>query len=582
MIMRGALRGVALAGVALMLVVATNLLVARYIQSERYIYSWDWSGYWLMFQDLGAELRSNFAAALSGILEGVATNDYNALPILPLMPFEWVFGPSRLSYILAIANAAVLPSAVLLAWLVERAMGDRSWPRALLCTASVLGLHILWAPALRGFPDVVGVAVAGLILVVYFRDRPKTLSAWGLAQLAATGFLLSLLILTRRYYIFWAISFFPAAILSYLITLRWAELRPRELIAPAMRLAGVGIVCGASLWIFAAPLVRHMVATKYSSAYTAYRWELAGGGTFAQSVDHFGLLLILLCLAGLLWLSTREKTRRLGIFLIIQAACAMVLFARVQSLIWVQHFLLLAPAAGIGIAAAIAALYNVKLAIRWRVAGIFAVLSVVLLNSVAVLSGLQIVPDPLMARVRFQPNVRDDMGEVQRLVSTLGKLDASNIYVAASSWMFNPSILKTACRTTQPDLCAKIQDGAHVDLRDGFPAAFLSADYVVIAVPTQYHLWPQDQLVVGLVAQDIRQGRGIGEAFERLPGEFRLDGGVKVSIYQRVMPFEYGAVKALSTKLQNRYPQARSLFEPPPACPDDFPTADGNCVVYSF
>lgn len=581
MTMQGALRGVVLAGVVLALVIITNIGVARYIGAERYIYSWDWSGYWLMFQDFGKESRSDFIQAMSSVQPSVAYSDYNLLPILPLVPFEWLFGGGRLSYILAITNAAVLPSAVLLAWLVERESAERSWLRALLCATVVLGLHVLWAPSLRGFPDAIGVVVAGLILLVYFDDRPALLNAHSLAKLAATGLLLSLLILTRRYYVFWAISFFPAAIVSYLATFHWAEVRPRNLIAPLVRLMGVGVACALSLLIFAFPLVKHMVTTKYSSAYEAYRWELAGGGTFVQVIDHFGLSLIALCIAGLSWLVVHQKTRRLGVFLIVQALCSMALFTRVQGLVWVQHFLLLVPAAGIGIAAAVAAIYNSKLAVRWRAAGISAILAVVALNSAAVFFGLQLIPEPITARSRFLPNVRDDLDEVQRLMNSLGRLDAARIYVASSSWMFNPSILTTACRANHRDLCPKIDEGAHVDLRDGFPKGVIGADYVVVATPTQYHLLPQDQMVVGLVAQDIREKRGIGEAFERLPGDFRLTGGVKVTIYRKVAPLRYDAVKALSAKLQSRYPKAKGLFEPPEACPDGFPVEGDDCAIYA-
>jgi len=56
--------------------------------------------------------------------------------------------------------------------------------------------------------------LAGLVLLVYFsnapdRHRPITLVGMGL--------LMCLLVLSRRYYLFWAAGFFPAAAMAFLL-----------------------------------------------------------------------------------------------------------------------------------------------------------------------------------------------------------------------------------------------------------------------------------------------------------------------------------------------------------------------------
>jgi hypothetical protein len=546
--------------VALILAVGANVWAIAYVSAERTIYSWDWATYWLMFQRLGWLLGSDPVTALREIRGSIAESDYNLLPILPFMPFEAVFGPGRLSYILAITNAAVLPSAALMALIAERASAGRSPGRFLLCMAGALGLHVLWAPALRGLPDVVGVAIACTILLVYFSGPPQ---ADRLTRPVGIGLLLCLLILSRRYYLFWGISFFPAAMLAYLLGTPRADLNRKDFLAILRNLAVAAAVCGALLLALAAPLLRRIATTDYSAAYAAYRSELVGAGAAGQVIGHFGIALLVLCAGGLGWLARRKDTRSLGVLLIVQAVLALGLFLRVQTLLGVQHYYLLVPAAGIGIAAAIAALWSSELRFGWRAGGVAAVLAVVGLSSVAAFSPSNLAAGPLMPSKRYPPLVRSDLPELQRLLATLAALKPDQVYVAASSQTLNWSILKMGCQNAQPDLCPHIAVAQDIDMRDGFPRAMLDADYVVLATPTQYHVRPEDQQVVGIVARDIREGRGVGASFAPLPGGFALAEGVKVAIYRRIAPLRSDAVKALGEELARSYPQARRLFEAP-------------------
>ncbi len=550
---------------ALLLVLAANAWAVGYVSAERFVYAWDWAAYWLQYQEFGALLRSDGVAALGEIRRSIAVSEYTPVPVLPLMPFEFAFGPGRLPYILAITNAALLPSAFLISWLVERTRARRSWPRYLLCTAGVLALHVLWAPALRGLPDVLGVAIGCVILLAWFGDRPP--ERYTLARLAGIGLLLCLLILTRRYYLFWVVGFFPAALLARFADMPRAERSARAVVAIVRALAVVGMACLVFLLILAPPFVRRLVTNDYGAAYSAYRAELVGAGTLGQIVDHFGVALLALCIGGLIWLVTRRVTRGLGTLLIVQAALAFGLFTHVQTLLSVQHYYLLVPAAGVGLVAVIAALWGAAWHPGWRAAGIAAVLATVVASSLTSFSSAQPGAGPLLPRARFAPLVRPDLDTLRRLLATLAALKPHQVYVAASSQLFNSGILSMGCRDLQPTLCPHIAVTQDIDRRDGFPRGMLDADYVVLATPTQYHVRPEDQRVVGLVARDIRSGQGLGRSFARLPGTFVLTQGISVDIYRRTASLPPEAVTALGAELAHAYPDMRSVFEHPEAQP---------------
>jgi hypothetical protein len=250
--------------------------------------------------------------------------------------------------------------------------------------------------------------------------------------------------------------------------------------------------------------------------------------------------------------------------LIAQALIPLALFMHVQGFLGVQHFYLLLPSVGIGLAALVIALWDGPWRLAGRIGGIAVLTAVVLLSSLSVFVGNPAVPKiPLMPTVRYEPLVRTDLKEIDRLLDKLAVLRPKSAYVAASSEVLNWSTLKVACRAAHPTLCPHISVTADVDARDGFPSGILMADYVVLATPDQYHVKPQDQQVVGLIAKQIRDRTGLGASFEPIAGEFELMNGVHAQIYRRVEPLRYEDVQALSDELARSYPARKNFFKQP-------------------
>ena len=178
-------------GAFLGLAILANAFATYFVTQEHYIYYWDWSYYWHKSQDLSTSLMHHPISALSSLISSVRSDDYNPLPVLPLVPFEWLFGTSRLSYILAITNVALLPSAFIMGLLAQRILPQKSpkpsFSPLVLATGSLLALNSLWAPMLRGLPDVIGILVIGCILLLHFA---KPLSEQRLAYLVTTAILI--------------------------------------------------------------------------------------------------------------------------------------------------------------------------------------------------------------------------------------------------------------------------------------------------------------------------------------------------------------------------------------------------------
>ena len=542
----------------LLLVIAANLFAAAYVSAEHYIYYWDWSLYWLKFEQLGELARADGFAASAAVAASIRNDEYNLLQVVPLLPFELVGGSGRETFIVAITNMGVLPSAALMALIPERLAERQCWPRYLFCTAVLLCLHPLWAAALRGFPDVIGVAIASGVLLTYFKRPLKELRRSDFVRL---GVLLCLLVLTRRWYLFWAAAFFPAAIAAFLVAPPERAFERRRLVQLASGLATAGASCLILLLALAGPIVVHVAVTDYATAFAAYRSQASGPG---QVEGQFGLALLGIAAIGLGCLVANRRTRALGTFVSVQAALSLLLFTHVQKFLGVQHYYILVPALGIGVAGALHAVWNAARPRAWKIAGSVVAASIVLLSSFSVFSPAPVTAGPLLPRQSYPPLVRPDLAEIDRLLDRLEQIRPERVYVVASSEVLNWSTLKMGCRDRHRDLCDHIAVTSDIDARDGFPFELAGADTVVIATPVQFHVDPADQRTIGLVARDLLSHRRIGRSFALDAGEFQLKQGVKARILRRTAPISDADLRALSAELQRAYPGMAIFRYPQP------------------
>jgi hypothetical protein len=549
------------------LAILANAFAAYFVTQERYVYFWDYSGYWLWYLDISALLPEHPLLALRRVLGSVWYGDYSLLPVLPLLPFEWLFGNSRLTYILAITNFFILPAAFLIAFLAQRTSSlKRSISLLVPVTAIILTLHSLWSPVLRGLPDAVGLVVIGAILLFHFA-RPFAEQRW--SYLFTTGLLLCLLMLLRRWYAYWVVAFFPALALAQSLDIYQRHgLAWRQYLVAARKAAVIGLTFLISLFGLAPPFALRAITTDYSDIYSAFRNSNSLLETAVSLSLYFGWLVFFGGLIGLSWLAARKETRVIAAFLLVQSIITFVLFARTQDFGY-QHYYLLFPAIALGIAAVIINLSAQITNGLWRTASVgllFAVLLACLSTVFAPrAASLSNILGDIAPNVRIYPLVRNDFDMLNHLLDRLDELEMQqhgDIYVLASSTVLNSSILQNHCRHGQRPwtFCDSILTTNDVDKRDGFPRQFLHASYLIVANPTQYHLRANDQRVVGITVRAVTEGTGIGASFQRLSGEFKLDQGVTAWVYEKIRPFERADLEALADEFAKYYPDKRNIF----------------------
>jgi hypothetical protein len=560
--------GVAL-GAFLSIVILINAFAAYFIAKEQYVYFWDYSTYWIKYRQISASLVQHPISTLHFVINSVRYVDYNPLPVLPLAPFEWLFGTSRLAYILAITNLFLLPAALVMGLAAQRILepspSKRSVAPLMLATASIVTLHCLWTPVLRGSPDVVGIVVIGGIMLLHFA---QPLAEHRLGNLVATGLLLCLLVLLRRWYAFWVVAFFPALAIAYCTDIYRQGVVWRSYVRAARNAVIIGLTFIFALFVFATPFTLRAIQTDYSDIYSAYRTNSSLFEAATQVPLYFGWVVILAGLLGLAWLIVRRETRVVGGFLVMQPLIIFVLFVRTQDF-GIHHYYLLLPSIASGIAVVVIRLWAQITNGLWRTASVGLLFTGLLVTSSTVLSpsaaNVSRMLGNFVPKIRNYPLVRNDIDALDHLLDRLGELEleqSGDVYVLATSSILNSDMVKNDCLFGRKwrAFCDRILGTNDVDKRDGFPRQFLHASYVVIASPTQYHLRAEDQRVVGVLAREVMEGHGIGGSFWRLPGEVKLDKGVTVWVYAKVRPFERTDLDALIDEFAEYYPDKRDIF----------------------
>lgn len=546
-----------------------NGFIIYFIGQEHYVYFWDYSGYWNQYKDLSNLFRHSPIHAVKALITSIRYDDYNSLPVLFLVPFNFIFGDSRLAYVLSITNLFVLPTVVAFGLLMEKIVSipweRRSFAVYFISILTAASFPHLWIPVVLGKVDISGMLVINLILLFYI-DKP--VEKQGFVNLLLIGTLLCILILLRRWYAYWVVAFFVSMTLERIVS-SFREYRFKiGAYLPFLKIVIIGVFSVLLFFLIAGPVAKRMLLTNYADIYSAYKTSKTTGQAFLRVCSSLGIFFISLAFMGLVKSLGGNKTRRLSFFLLILLIVTFFLFSRTQDFA-TQHYYLLIPTVLIYISFLLVSLYRILNGRASKI--IFLVVCFVLLSinfSVVFFPKAPVLLKRityLLPQERSFPLVRTDLDQIHSLINvlnTIAQTNRDNIYVMSSSTILNDDILRNACNEDKrsKDMCGRIQPSSNVDKRDGFPFQFLTARYVVVADPVQYHLSPDDQRVIGIPAEMILHQKEIGSSYKRLSYAFTLDNDVRVFIYEKIKPFSGTDLDNLSKMFISYYPDKEDIF----------------------
>jgi hypothetical protein len=551
-----------------------NLFIVFFISKERYIYYWDFNAYWFWWQQLSDLFKSNPIIAVITLIHSIRYDEYNLLPLFFLVPFNFLFGNGRLAYILSIANIFAIPSIFVISILIERiSQSQKKNFGFFISTLTIALFPQFWIPILYGEVGVIGILIIGLIMLNYIK---KPIEAQNFSDLILIGILLTFLILLRRWYAYWVVSFFIALIIERTVFLLPKYRFKIKNYMPAVKnIFIIGAVFLISFLVIALPIAKKMFFTDYSDIYSAYRSDNSLIHFIINFYSYFGFLFILLFILGFFKSILNKKRRNLAMFLMIQFIIVFLFFSKTQDFA-PKHYYLLIPTMVVLSTTFIIDIFcfsSTKKITKQIFLSIFILILIINFSIVFIPEVSNKIENNFNIKIdyifpdRWYPLVRNDISEINNLVNVfekdLWKSKDDYVYILASSNIFNDDILRNACLSKRNTiLCGNFMATNHVDKRDGFPTQFFMAKYVVITNPIQYHLRQEDQRVISIIVENIlNKNSNISVHYKKLDYIFILDNNIEVFIYEKIESFNKSDLDELSQMFINYYPDKKSIFK---------------------
>lgn len=545
-------------GVALI----ANIIVANYVNSENAIYSWDTSGYWKNSIELVDTFKSSPISAAKLVISSLET-DYNYLPLVPMLPFQLIFGTSRLAFVLIVLNLYVLPFALIMLKVVQAAFRKsrihlRAWVKPLVFSAGMLSPAVL-IPVINGRPDAICIVVIALIFYLLAKTRMQYISNY-----FTLGILTLILIVLRRYFAIFALCLYASIFIVKAIVAihnyHFTKTAVTKIVKLGVKLLASGAIILAGMAILFPSLFNRYLTGNYGDAYSAYLL-----GDFSNQVSlfvqYFGLVFLALVAAGCLISFMKYKKsclNEVGLIGIISAILSFILFTRIQTL-GDQHMYIFVPFFVLCIGAFIAHLSTLRKYLK-----LLCVVPPVFLCTLSVYSftGMRATSCSNFCYIAglsevIRPSVRNDIAEIEQLHSYLDShLTSSDyIYVLSSSTLFNNDVLQNVHLPNYPKY--NISGVKHVDKRDGFPNYFFDATYILVADPIQTHL-NGGQEVISYLGTKILNGDANNLSLIKT---YPIDNNVTLKLYHKDSSYSSDFLANTKSYFQQKYPEHPFLYE---------------------
>jgi len=533
-----------------------------YITSEQNFHWWiDW---YYPALEIANTLRDSPSEAISqkGLQEAIALlvkslgQERNRLYTLPIIPFFWAFGTSRLTYQLGLALVYLLPFPLVMGAIAAEIMQTQRRLVFWLTAFITLLIPVTWISTFMGIPDTGGAVFLGLATLVYVQD--VRLKQW--RRVPAIGILIGLAILLRRPFIYGGFALLAAigiqALIFFAVEVRKRPfLAGRSLLMVGVRLVFMGATTLATLMTVAPGFTYGALTIDYRTLYTS--WSLPFSDSFGLYGAYYGLGTWLIVAIGFsAAILTRAVMLPAIVFTGISGVISLIIWIVVLRYGNVFYSLQTTPFVIIGIAAFFwttgSRQTGKRRQIMLGVASCYLALNFII--GLTPIGKISSALQPFFA-LSAPPLVRSDYDQVLKLVDYLRKIapkEEAIFVVGYQRLQLDSSLVKVAelMQYGGERRILNVLQVPKVNSRDEYPLQpLLQAQYVV--VPSRLPDYPgvpvnapvvgewlpnKEHEVVRVVFDAFSKNWEIAKDFKLLPTQFNWEDKTTVRIYQRIRP----------------------------------------------
>lgn len=494
--------------------VLINCLAVLYVTKCNYIYFWDNATYW----DISRKIASgafNDGGFWHNVYNSIAEQDYNYIAGLPSAVLVNLFGESRLVYVLGLVNMYLIPSLImvyLLAKKVSKAPKIATAITMLICPSMMF-------LTFSGFVDIGGLLMCLICFNLYYTKKDQKDGIW---RYVLIGLLLVGIMLWRRWYAFFAVSFITAMLGD-------CVLFKRKWYNAAATIAVAALV----MVLFFKDFLVFKLLKDYGNLYAGYKFSI--GTDFKLITRYFGIIFIVMLAVTSVVIGVKKKETR-TMFMWVQMIVCVIMFMTTQTH-GQQHLLLYIPS--LIMLTLISIKYITK---EWAFLGISLLAMVNMVNvylpriqptNIQEIKHMALIPNFSMHAVS-----RDDTDEILALKQKLDTTvyDGDTLGVLASSFVLNEDVLKNV----EPSVGVKpmrdnyIVSLPQVDSRDVDLSPLYNVNYVLVALPAQTHLAEGSQTVVTEAVNSFANYADIATAYIEVPECETVINDITIKLFHRV------------------------------------------------
>lgn len=566
--------------IAALIIAVSMAAISWYIVGKnRYVYFWDYAGYWKSCYSAMNFLFAHPDAFPLLISDSIFKLDYNYLATIPVILPMKLIGSSFRKYVLINTVVYLIPAIFIIFTccikLLEKSraldsgmsasdiyLSDAALPA---CMILVLTVNVLYFALLVGYIDIAALVPAGLSVLLLCDYAPEKLDRWQVIR----DILISLNLLTtflfRRYFAYFVFGYAAALFIYSAMRIAETGITSGKVKNAVCNLFIIGAAALAILLTVFRPLFIRMLTNSYVEAYSA--WDYSLGGKIGFVVHKFGIWTLLLSAAGVIIPVARRKNYAVPVFLAISAITAAGAFFGTQGMGFHHMYIIVVQICILTVIGVFSLAELMKSAKARRIC-----VSVCLLLSVTGTAACfvpavrrAVSPVTWLFSDEYEPLVRDDIDELHELANYVNSLTAGTektVYLLSSGYVLNNEMFyfldfPEKDQWAINNLCYT----AAADLRDGFPASFLSADVIITTDPVDLHLAEGTQEVVRFLAQEVMDKEScIGRHYEEQSQSFDLDNGTKARVYVKQSAFTQDDLQFLADYFTERYPGHEDMF----------------------
>lgn len=502
--------------------------------------------------------------------------DYNALiPLFLILPLK-ILGYSFTHYVLYNFLFFLVPVWWILLSIFEKVIKVNS-PKSffymcpvITCFGSLVLLvtfNPFYMAMFFGYAGVACLIPAALSLLLFIDYDPLSLTRKQIIRDVLISALLLLTFLLRRYFAYFIVGYGTTLVIYSIyvvIEARRTYSWRKAIWHSVLNLTIIGSSALLVLVLFFRPLLIHVLFNNYAGQYSAYDTSLVN--KINQVINKFGLFTFIMAGISVLLSLINRKYRKVTMFCAISSIVTAGSFFHVQSM-GIHHIYTIALELVILMFLGIYQLMSTVSSSRGKIV-VGGTIELILLfgfiNCFFPQSHMFFRPVEKFFSQTYTPLRRNDISELHRLADYLNSLTIgtnNHVYIAASGGILNSSLMGALDKPFHDNAVHNMYRTHDVDLRDGFPAEFLKAKYIVVSDPIQLHLAPGSQEVVRFLAQEVmKQNSPIGRHFDKLDEVFHLDNSVKAYIYVKQSDFEEDDLLYLVDYFSKCYPNKNSMF----------------------